>query len=98
MDSTSKPWLFLGAIFCPALFSAVTIQVIKLLEPPISSGYWQISGMLFGVIIGTVCLSLLPIRRRSIKYFSIAVYVPLMLWVSWLAASISFFINWEYCC
>lgn len=98
MRTATNFWLFSGALILPPLFSAAISQIIKTLEQPHSTHGWYFSGLIPGVIIGTACLAALPFRNKWTKYLSLAVYLPLMLWVSWIAGGISFFINWEYCC
>ena len=98
MKQISKLWLYSGALFFPAIFAAVVAQVILLSGQPESSQVWFYPGLLIGVIVGTVCLALLPIQSKWIKYIAVVVYFPLMLCLAWVAGFTSVFASSEFCC
>ena len=93
-----KRWLILGAALFPVLFSVVFVQVIQLIERLVLREQLYYPGVLIGVIVGAVCLALLPFRNRWIKLFSIALYFPIMFWIALVAGGFSFFLNWTNCC
>ena len=76
MESISKLWLYSGALFFPALFPIVVVQIIKLFAHPHSSQFWLYPGLLLGVVVGTVCLALIPFRSKGKSIYQLLYIFP----------------------